>query len=370
MAHYMPWYEADPARGRWGWHWTMNHFRPEETRKDGRREIASRLYPLIGPYDSNDPDALECHVLLMKLAGIDGVIIDWYGPDALLDYGLIHRNTEHLLQIVKKAGLKFAVMFEDQVVPKLREAGKLPGGDVVAYGRGLMKGVLGRWFADPAYLRTGGGAPALFVFGAGVITGSEWKQILAAAPQPGVHLFTEADRREPAVGGFDWPHPRQGTEGALREVDAFYGRARSWPESVPVAFPRFEDIYEQAGVHASWGRVEDRAGRTYADLLERALKSGAPVVQIATWNDWGEGTVVEPSVEYGYRDLEATQRLRRRHLDPKFPFTADDLRLPLRLYRARKSPRGITASRLDEASRFLFAGRAAQARRLLPGDPL
>jgi hypothetical protein len=28
------------------------------------------------------------------------------------------------------------------------------------------------------------------------------------------------------------------------------------------------------------------------------------IIQIATWNDWGEGTVVEPSREFGYRDLE------------------------------------------------------------------
>ena len=61
MAHYMPWFEADPAHARWGWHWTMNHYAPAHE-ANGRREAASHYTPLIGLYDSNDPDVLECAV--------------------------------------------------------------------------------------------------------------------------------------------------------------------------------------------------------------------------------------------------------------------------------------------------------------------
>lgn len=78
LAHYMPWYTAKPYNSHWGWHWTMNHFDPERV-VNGERELASHYRPLIGPYDSGDPHVLEYHLLLMKLAGIDGVIIDWYG---------------------------------------------------------------------------------------------------------------------------------------------------------------------------------------------------------------------------------------------------------------------------------------------------
>jgi len=56
-------------------------------------------------------------------------------------------------------------------------------------------------------------------------------------------------------------------------------------------------------------------------------------VQLVTWNDWGEGTQIEPSVEFGYRDLEATQRERRR-MTPSFPCIAADLRLPLTMLTA------------------------------------
>ena len=101
MVHYMPWYASKPISGEWGWHWTMNHFDPDTIADDGRRAIASHYYPLIGPYDSNDPHALECHVLLMKFADIDGAIIDWYGIKDHRDYAAIHRNTNHLISYIK-----------------------------------------------------------------------------------------------------------------------------------------------------------------------------------------------------------------------------------------------------------------------------
>ena len=65
----------------WGWHWTMGTFDPDS--EEGRpATLASHYRPLIGPYDSGDPDVLEYHTLLLKLAGIDGVVIDWYGTES------------------------------------------------------------------------------------------------------------------------------------------------------------------------------------------------------------------------------------------------------------------------------------------------
>ena len=65
LAHYMPWYRAKPFSQQWGWHWTMNHFDPEK-QTENKREIASKYYPLAGPYDSADPDVIEYHLLLMN----------------------------------------------------------------------------------------------------------------------------------------------------------------------------------------------------------------------------------------------------------------------------------------------------------------
>ncbi|HZT44417.1 MAG TPA: glycoside hydrolase family 71/99-like protein [Chthonomonadaceae bacterium] len=366
MAHYMPWFEASPNHNRWGWHWTMNHYRPDHL-VDGHPEVASHYFPLIGLYDSNDPDLLECHAQLMKLAGIDGAIIDWYGTDNLYDYPQVHRNAQHLIAVLERAGLHFAICYEDQTVPKLIANHLLAPQDAVAHGQALLQWLQTHWFASPAYLRIDG-RPVLLVFGGGYYRSDQWKQIFAPLPEPPL-LFTELGRRDPAIGGFGWPVPDGGTAKSEQELDSFYRRAKDWPRFIPAAYPRFHDIYAEAGVGKSWGSIEDRDGKTYTQTLERALLSRASIVQLVTWNDWGEGTMIEPSVEYGYRDLEITQRLRRKRADPAFAYTAQDLRLPIQLYLQRKKAHGDPARRakLDKVSQLLFAGHIDRAKVLLKG---
>ena len=79
MAHYMPWYQTPAVSGYWGWHWTMEHFNPNRKDENDRPTVASYYLPLTGPYDSSDETLLEYQVLLMRLAGIDGVIVDSEG---------------------------------------------------------------------------------------------------------------------------------------------------------------------------------------------------------------------------------------------------------------------------------------------------
>lgn len=41
LVHYMPWYESKPISGKWGWHWTMNYYNPDEILPNGQNKIAS-----------------------------------------------------------------------------------------------------------------------------------------------------------------------------------------------------------------------------------------------------------------------------------------------------------------------------------------
>src|SRR5262249_53240945 len=143
--------------------------------------------------------------------------------------------------------------------------------------------------------------------------------------------------------------------------DAFYRESKGWATGMAVAFPRFHDIYEQAKVHKSWGTIDDNDGKTFVATLAAALKSGLPLVQICTWNDWGEGTAIEPSADFGYRDLETLARLRRDLIDPKFATQPEDLRMPLRLYhlRRRARQRGVPVAEHDQLA-GLLARRALQ----------
>ncbi len=357
LVHYMPWFAAKPAAPQWGWHWTMNAFDPEKV-EHAKRAIASHYYPLIGPYDSGDPAVIEYHLLLMKLAGFDGIIVDWYGLSNQFDYPLLHRNTAALFPTAAKMGLKIGICFEDQTIPKLVEAKEIAAKDRVKHAKAVLEWLRGNWFAEPSYLMLEG-RPVLLSFGYSGLTDREWALALPRGAGGPIYL-SEHRRRPAAAGAFDWPVPKEG----LARLDQFEKAAKDWPVAMPAAFPRFHDIYREARIHESYGLIPDDDGRTFVTTLRRAITSKAPLVQVVTWNDWGEGTVIEPSAEFGYRDLEAMQRLRRELIDPSFATLQDDLRLAHRLYllRRQEAERTVLRTKNDEVSRLLATGRIAAAR--------
>lgn len=364
IVHYMPWYEAKPVSGAWGWHWTMKRFDPDRSDASGRREIASHYYPQIGPYDSADPDVLEYHALLMKLAGVDGVIADWYGSEEFNDYAIIHRRTAALFETLARRGLKFAVCYEDRVIKAMAEREKLTPAQAVEHARTHLRFCDEKWFGAPAYLRLDG-KPLLLVFGPDYLKAEQWESALSGLRHPPA-FFTLHERRAPAVGSFAWPPMWAAKDGVLdaaeldKYLDAFHGRDGL---KIAAAFPGFHDIYEQAGVQPTHGRLDAAGGETFRRTLARAVASGSPIVQVATWNDFGEGTCIEPAREYGYRYLEAIQHARRQFRDEGFAYEAADLRLPLRVFKQRKRPAQTSPDRktLDGAVNNLFAGNVKAA---------
>lgn len=116
---------------------------------------------------------------------------------------------------------------------------------------------------------------------------------------------------------------------------------------------------------ASASKTLDHAGgETLRISLDEALASPAKVVQLVTWNDYGEGTMIEPTHEFGYRFLEIVQAANRRRLGSAFRSTAADLRLPARLYAARKAAVAPIAA-LDAVAQAIRSGDGATARAML-----
>jgi hypothetical protein len=369
MVYYMPWFVAKPYSATWGWHWTMNHFDPDHINASGEREIASWYYPLIGPYDSADPIVLEYHVLLMKLAGIDGVIVDWYGSDNYADYAANNTRTAALFRYTRKAGLEFSLCYEDQTIQQEINGGYLNATAAVAHAQQTVLFLQNNYFGDSSYLRWSN-APVLLNFGPQYFkTNSQWQAIfsvLGAGNAPA--FFTEDNRLAAGIGAFDWPpmwlSQAPGTGGVLSVaaleayLSGFEQNGSLWPAYVSSAFPRFHDIYQKTGVRSYWGYLGDRNGDTLRETLGRALTNASIIAQIVTWNDFGEGTVVEPTHEYGYQDLGIIQDYRRQYLDPGFSRHTNDLDLVFRLYNLRRkyATNSTANAELDRVFTNIVAG--------------
>ncbi len=350
----------------------MNHFNPDAVNTNGEREIASWYYPQIGPYDSLDPAVLEYDVLLMKLAGIDGAIVDWYGTDNFYDYAVNNQRTLALLKYIRKAGLKFSLCYEDATV-KNEVAGTPPyisAADAIAHAQQTMLYVQTNYFSDPNFLRWNN-QPVLLNFGPQYFkNNADWVSIfsvLNATNQPA--FFTEDNRLPVGAGAFDWPPMwmSQTNGGVLTDamlqnyLTGFEQKALAapaWPAFISSAFPRFHDIYQQAGIGSSYGYLDDQNGSTFRETLSRAMTNNSAIIQIVTWNDFGEGTITEPTVEYGYRDLGVIQDLRRQYLDANFPYHTNDLALASRFYAQRKQYGGnpVISAELDRIFDRIVAG--------------
>jgi hypothetical protein len=378
MVYYMPWFTAKPDRDNWGWHWTMDHFNPDVINALGERQIASWYYPLIGPYDSSDPAVLEYHVLLMKLAGIDGVVVDWYGSADFLDYGVNNKATVKLFQFTRKAGLKFSICYEDQTIRHMIDGNYLPVNDAIAHARQDMLYLQTNFFSDASYLRMNG-KPALLNFGPQYfMASSNWQNIFSVLePSNQPAFFTEDNRLSVGMGAFNWApmwmSQVPGTDGVLSSAALknyladFDQKAAAWPAFISSAFPRFHDIYQRAGGRDYWGYLGDHNGETLRETLSRGLTNSSAMVQIVTWNDFGEGSMIEPTREYGYRDLGIIQDLRRQYLNPHFSRDTNDLALALRFYHLRRqsSTNVILSAELDRVFTNIISGKIEIANRQL-----
>ena len=369
LAHYMPWFESKEISGKWGWHWTMGRLNPDVIDAQDKRQIAAHVYPLIGPYDSADPDVLEYHTLLMKLSGIDGVIADWYAAEDRNDYAMIHQRTQALFKMCKRRGLQFAVCYEERIVKSKGATLEMPvTKQQIAEAHRHLEYCCDEWFKDPLYVKWQK-QPILVSYGPETFQPSDWSGILPGLkPKPALFLLHKL--QPPAAGSFVWPPMWASTQGVLEGtvlkdyLNRFYAEDGIQMGGV---FPGFHDFYQEAGVSPSHGFLDARDGEVFRETLQRALASDCPFIQVITWNDFGEGTTVEPAREYEYKYLEQLQKARASQ-PSKRRYRAQDLRLPLRVFNLRKSklPADSAESEsLDRAVDLLFAGEAGRAAKIL-----
>ncbi len=347
--HYMPWFETPATLGgtNWGYHWKFNNQNPNTVDETGKRQIASHYYPLIGPYASRDPDVIEYHLLLMKLSGVDGVLIDWYGVQGTNgDINNLLTSSNALVNKTDDFGMDFGVVLEDRFSANIGQAEAN-----VAYLRD-------NYFNRPEYVRLGDDQnPLLGVFGPIKFQQpSNWTQILDQAGEE-VDLLTlwyeGAEAGANASGEYAWIHEDAAQNNHLQHQRNFYlTRAQQLEIAGGVAYPGFDDFYVEGGV----GQVvpfdiPHDDGQTLDAMLALATTYASRIdfLQLATFNDYGEGTMFEPTVETGFEYLKKVQQF------TGVEYYEEDLRLVYRLFLARKEYAGDAAiqAQLDLVSTSL-----------------
>ena len=308
--HYMPWFETPETNplypGQWGSHWTKGARNPNIILPDGRRQIASHFYPLIGPYASGDEAVIEYHLLLMKYSGVDGILIDWYGTRNHFNYAGIRANTQAIVRVLDRVGLQFAIVYEDRTLIH-----GLPQNDRVPQGMRDMQYIQTHFFSRPNYIRIDG-RPLLLNFGpitAAYLTPRDWTRMFSVFRPENrpifmtlyghSHIVNDANNHN-AQGEFIWVD--------ATDMQVKYDAVRRFEHWIGGAYPGYKDYYEQAGSEASpLAPICHQGGALFSQMLELARQNNAEHLQLITWNDFGEGTMIEPTREFGFRFLNDLQ---------------------------------------------------------------
>lgn len=305
--HYMPWFESKEVSGSWGMHWTMANKNPDNIDDSGKREIASHFYPLIGPYDSSDNVVLEYHLLLMKYAGIEGVLVDWYGSRSSGGDG-ITKATEALLNAAERIGMEIAIVYED----RNNLDGATSADQMVDWGKDDMKYLEENFFNRKCYAKVDN-KPLLMCFGPIALNSSDYSD----SPSKWTKIFSVLNTKPYFMvlygkAGNAKDDNNDNVSSEFTWVDAgnssFYpGLAEKYGKYMASAYPGFWDYYEEGGWGSSINNIPYRDGDELKEQLQAVKDNNAPILQLVTWNDFGEGTQIEPTQEDQYKYLNIIQ---------------------------------------------------------------
>jgi hypothetical protein len=320
VAHYMMWYSTpwsttdhspvDRTSAPWS-HWAWKSGGPQhdpETRlPNGRRDIASVVYPLIGPYDSGSQAVTRYHLATMKAAGVSAISAIWYGPGSNTD-----SRFPILLDEAQKLQMRVYICYEEKLNfpgyrhPKTRD-------DVVNGAADDLTYIVKKYGQHPAYLRRNG-IPVIQQFnayGKDPVLGSlnlspeEWRTVFSRLPGKIEFIRQNLDEHyhPPIPAAYVWwdqgKWPQQFAAGASTLRDQ--GRLDFF---MTMVCPGFNDT----GVWG-WGpgpRLSHGYGLEVLDAtMHQALIGNPELVQLVTWNDFNESTCFEPTVQNGSKFLES-----------------------------------------------------------------
>ena len=251
-------------------------------------------------YNSDDAGQVHSQVEDMISRGINGAISAWYGagnPNTSIDSATQLLKTEAESH---QGQFQFAIM-ED--MGALNTAAIANGCDVTDQLINDLIYVASEYESSPAYMRINNRPVVFFFFVDSYYI--DWNRVSSSIPGNPLLIFQGPDglTRKLSDGGFSWVliNSNNPFDPELGAQDTFYQAAMQASGRLvfAAAYKGFNDTL------AAWGTnrvIHQHCGQTWLQTFSEAGKfySGnnpLPAMQIATWNDYEEGTAIEPGID-------------------------------------------------------------------------
>jgi len=317
------WYGTPDLDGEWR-HWNhavLPHWRAEVSQRYAvgvpfrpPDEPHSPFYPKIGLYSSKDVTILQQQLSSLAAAGIDSIMLSWWGQAALdIRRDSQGVSTDELVPAVLDVAAEVGIHVSWHIEPY---GGRSPR-TILADLRYLHK----MYGAHPAVWRqpraspgeASSSAPSLplvFLYDVSAEHSAshpdeltEWREIVAelrGSPADAVLLSLFHDRRDVdfvQAAGFDGAYTYFAASGFTEGSNAEH-----WSEMrqrmaangklfYPSVGPGYNDTLIRPWNHLQ--TRERRRGAYYDSMWERALHAAPHGVTVTSFNEWGEGTQIE-----------------------------------------------------------------------------
>ena len=282
--------------------------------QDGRHwEYGVVRKPQIGYYDSQSWATLTYQILLSWSCGVDGLVINVNGTYDSATAELIIPTLNMLYDIDNtNFNYQFSISYDDQGMDNLQRAqGKFEH---------LKNSILPA--AGDKFI-TYDGEPVIFVYNykyPEYLTDTDYNNVLNTVFQgdaPKV-IWNEIEGPDVANSYYPWVKDdnwaSDGSRWGKEYLDWYYptlGNTSNLDFAMGGVWAGFDDR------QATWSKdrwIDRQNGAIYDNTWEyvNAYESQYPSllplkwVYIETWNDWNEGTEIEPSEEFGYQYLDST----------------------------------------------------------------
>lgn len=254
-------------------------------------------------YSSNDALQVQKQVNDMVSRGLDGAIIDWYGPgETSKEFTAYDQAAQFIMQqAALHPGFQFAIMYD---AGALKACAATVGCDVTQTMINDLNYVNTTYEGSPAYINFNG-RPVIFFFGDSAYT-IDWTRVRSSVAGNPEFVFRNsgAFAHAQSNGGFSWvaPHTAPSTDiASLGYLDGYYKTALTHGTmfSTGSAYKGFNDSL------ASWGAgrfIDQQCGQTWLQSLAEAGKYYSATkqeigIQLVTWNDYEEATEIETGID-------------------------------------------------------------------------
>ncbi len=308
---YYAWYGTPAIDGAFH-HWNLEIDKPEGGKRSfvGDSDIPSGFYPALGCYSSNDPEVLNTHMTQIAASNAGVVCVSWWGKGSFTD-----KAVPGILDAAYSHGLKVNFLIEPF-------EGRTPEvtADAIRY-------IMDTYGSHKAFYVTDrfGNKPMFYIKDSNLSTPEQWRDILS----PSGGNCIRGTRYDALVIGM-WTGPDDGnvllgagfngifTYWGSRDIN--YGStAANWLHMSQFAWdngmlfiPTIAPGYDDTRIRP-WnkGAVRNRdLGTYYREGYQKAVTSDPPFLTISSFNEWHEGTQIEPAVPkqipgYTYNDYQS-----------------------------------------------------------------